>query len=91
MDPQIVTYICAGILVVVLAISYVHYRKNKDDKQTSDSQSTSQILREAGEYLGIQSNEANSRMDTALDLAPMKMVSSFFSPKNASPSRKKRR
>lgn len=80
MDQQIITYAIGLVVVVVLGISYLRFRRHEGEGEPDSSVSIKQTTAEAREYFGMSPENEADRFTRSLDLAPMKMLSGIFAP-----------
>ena len=82
MNQQIVTYGIGLAVVVVLAVSYLRFKRHEEDGGHEPSVSIKKTLSEVQEYFGMSSKDEGDRFARALDLGPMKMLAGMFSPED---------
>lgn len=93
MDSQMVTIIAIAVLVALVALSYVRTRNNKSQssQDTQNGLGIKETIEETREYLGLSNGKKSSRVATAFDMAPAKLVSDMSKPANKLTKKRRRK
>ena len=90
MSSQGLTIIAIAALIALMVLSYFRTRNKPQDKE-DNAPTIKETISQTREYLGLSEDKTFSRVATAFDMAPAKLVSDMSKPAKNARSRKKKK